>query len=231
MVTRKDLSLAYSPGVAAACEAIVKDSAEAASLTSRANLVAVISNGTAVWGSAILGPWRLNPLWKGKRLYLKKFAAIDAFDLEINESNVEKLVDIIASLEPTFEGINLEDIKAPDCFLIEKKLKERLKIPVFHDDQHGTAIITTAAVLNGLKLVKKSIENVVCVTSGAGSAALACLDLLVFLGCGRKISLLQTEPGSFMRDVLTIRVSIKRAMRKKQNSGLWKKPLREPIFS
>lgn len=180
--TQEDLALAYSPGVAAASEAIQNDPQEAAFLTARANLVAVISNGTAVLGLGNIGPLGAKPVMEGKAVLFKKFAGIDVFDIEINEENPDKLVDIIASLEPTFGGINLEDIKAPECFYVEQKLKERLKIPVFHDDQHGTAIIVGAAALNALKLVKKDIKEVKLVTSGAGAAAIACLDILVSLG-------------------------------------------------
>jgi malate dehydrogenase (oxaloacetate-decarboxylating)(NADP+) len=182
LITQRDLALAYSPGVAAACEAIVADPGEARSLTSRGNLVAVITNGTAVLGLGNIGPLAGKPVMEGKGCLFKKFAGIDVFDIEINETNPDKLVDIIASLEPTFGGINLEDIKAPECFYIERKLRERMKVPVFHDDQHGTAIIVAAAVLNGLKVVGKDIKKVKLVTSGAGAAAIACLDLLVSLG-------------------------------------------------
>lgn len=182
LATQKDLALAYSPGVAAACDAIVADPAEAAKLTVRSNLVAVITNGTAVLGLGAIGPLAAKPVMEGKAVLFKKFAGIDVFDLEIDERNPDKLVDIIASLEPTFGGINLEDIKAPECFYVEEELKKRLNIPVFHDDQHGTAIIVAAAILNGLKLVDKSIASVKLVTSGAGAAALACLDLLLAFG-------------------------------------------------
>lgn len=180
--TQEDLALAYSPGVAAASEAIKADPQEAACLTGRANLVAVISNGTAVLGLGNIGPLAAKPVMEGKAVLFKKFAGIDVFDIEINELDSVKLVDIIASLEPTFGGINLEDIKAPECFYVERELKKRLKIPVFHDDQHGTAIIVGAAVLNGLKLLNKKIETVKLITSGAGAAAIACLDILVTLG-------------------------------------------------
>jgi len=182
LTNQRDLSLAYSPGVAAACDEIVADPANAYKYTSRGNLVAVISNGTAVLGLGNIGALAGKPVMEGKGVLFKKFADIDVFDLEINENDPDKLVDIIASLEPTFGGINLEDIKAPECFYVEQKLRERLKIPVFHDDQHGTAIITGAAVLNGLLVVGKKIEEVRLVCSGAGAAAIACLDLLVGLG-------------------------------------------------
>ncbi|HEX5337033.1 MAG TPA: NADP-dependent malic enzyme [Gallionella sp.] len=182
MITQRDLALAYSPGVAAACELIVEDPAEVRSMTARGNLVAVISNGTAVLGLGNIGPLAAKPVMEGKGVLFKKFAGIDVFDLEIAELDPDKLVDIIASLEPTFGGINLEDIKAPECFYIERKLRERMKIPVFHDDQHGTAIIVGAALLNGLKVVGKDIAKIKLVVSGAGAAALACLDMLVGLG-------------------------------------------------
>ena len=182
LTNQYDLSLAYSPGVAFACEEIVADPNEASTLTSRANLVGVITNGTAVLGLGPIGPLAAKPVMEGKGVLFKKFANIDVFDLEIDERDPDKLIDTIASLEPTFGGINLEDIKAPECFYIEKKLRERMKIPVFHDDQHGTAIVVGAAILNGLHLVGKDLATVKVVTSGAGAAALACLDLLVMLG-------------------------------------------------
>jgi malate dehydrogenase (oxaloacetate-decarboxylating)(NADP+) len=179
---QRDLSLAYSPGVAYACTAIQENPQEAAALTSRANLVAVITNGTAVLGLGNIGALAGKPVMEGKGCLFKKFAGIDVFDIEIDETDPDKIVEVVAALEPTFGGINLEDIKAPECFYIEKKLRERMKIPVFHDDQHGTAIVTAAAVLNGLKIVGKDIGKVKLVASGAGAAALACLDLLVSLG-------------------------------------------------
>ncbi len=182
LTNQYDLSLAYSPGVAYACEEIVADPAEVSTLTSRANLVGVITNGTAVLGLGAIGPLAAKPVMEGKGVLFKKFANIDVFDLEIEERDPDKLIDTIASLEPTFGGINLEDIKAPECFYIEKKLRERMKIPVFHDDQHGTAIVVGAAILNGLHLIGKDLSTVKIVTSGAGAAALACLDLLVMLG-------------------------------------------------
>ncbi|WP_306394768.1 NADP-dependent malic enzyme [Telluria beijingensis] len=182
LLNQRDLALAYSPGVAAPCEEIVKDPANAYKYTARGNLVAVISNGTAVLGLGNIGPLASKPVMEGKGVLFKKFAAIDVFDIEINETDPDKLVDIIASLEPTFGGVNLEDIKAPECFYIERKLRERMKIPVFHDDQHGTAIIVGAAILNGLKVVGKNIKECKLVVSGAGAAALACLDLIVDLG-------------------------------------------------
>ncbi len=186
LTNQRDLALAYSPGVAAPCEEIVADPVNAFKYTSRGNLVAVITNGTAVLGLGDIGPLAAKPVMEGKAVLFKKFSGIDVFDIEINEKDPDKLVDIIASLEPTFGGINLEDIKAPDCFYVERKLRERMKIPVFHDDQHGTAIVVGAAILNGLKVVGKDIKQVKLVTSGAGAAALACLGLLVKLGLPRE---------------------------------------------
>src|ERR671912_2179004 len=183
---QRDLALAYSPGVAAACEAIAADPSEAATLTSRQNLVAVISNGTAVLGLGDIGPLASKPVMEGKAVLFKKFAGIDVFDIEVAEKQVDKLVEVIAAIEPTFGGINLEDIKAPECFEVEERLKARMGIPVFHDDQHGTAIIVGAAVLNALELAGKRFEDVKVVTSGAGAAALACLNLLVTLGARRE---------------------------------------------
>ena len=182
MVNQRDLSLAYSPGVAAPCEEIVKDPANAFKYTSRGNLVAVISNGTAVLGLGDIGPLASKPVMEGKGVLFKKFAGVDVFDIEIDEKDPAKLVDIIASLEPTFGAVNLEDIKAPDCFYVERELRKRMKIPVFHDDQHGTAITVAAAMVNGLKVAGKKIEEVKLVASGAGAAALACLDVMVGLG-------------------------------------------------
>ena len=182
LITQRDLALAYSPGVAAACEAIVESPNEARNLTVRGNLVAVVTNGTAVLGLGNIGPLAAKPVMEGKAVLFKKFAGINVFDIELAENDPDKLVEIIAALEPTFGGINLEDIKAPECFYIEKKLRSRMKIPVFHDDQHGTAIIVGAAVVNGLRVVGKNIGKVKLVVSGAGAAALACLDMLVALG-------------------------------------------------
>ena len=187
LINQHDLALAYSPGVAAPCEEIVKDPNNAFKYTSRGNLVAVVTNGTAVLGLGDIGPLASKPVMEGKGVLFKKFAGIDVFDIEIDEKHdLDRLVDIIAALEPTFGGINLEDIKAPDCFYVERKLRERMKIPVFHDDQHGTAIVVGAAILNGLKVVGKDIHQVKLVTSGAGAAALACLGLLVKLGLPRE---------------------------------------------
>ncbi|MGF6530825.1 MULTISPECIES: NADP-dependent malic enzyme [Paraburkholderia] len=182
MINQRDLALAYSPGVAFACEEIVENPLNAARFTSRSNLVGVVTNGTAVLGLGNIGPLASKPVMEGKAVLFKKFAGIDVFDIELNESDPHKLVEVIAALEPTFGGINLEDIKAPDCFIVERECRKRMKIPVFHDDQHGTAIVVAAAITNGLKVVGKSIKEVKLVSSGAGAAALACLDLLVDIG-------------------------------------------------
>ena len=195
MVTQRDLSLAYSPGVAEACNAIAADPHEARNLTSRGNLVAVVTNGTAVLGLGNIGPLAGKPVMEGKGCLFKKFAGIDVFDIELDEHDPDKLVDIIAALEPTFGGINLEDIKAPECFYIERRLRERMKIPVFHDDQHGTAIVAAAAILNGLRYVGKDIGAARLVCSGAGAAAIACLDLLVSLGLKRENVLVADSKG------------------------------------
>jgi malate dehydrogenase (oxaloacetate-decarboxylating)(NADP+) len=186
LTNQRDLALAYSPGVAAVCEEILRDPTEARHLTSRGNLIGVVTNGTAVLGLGAIGPLAAKPVMEGKAVLFKKFAGIDCFDIEINERDPDRLVDIIAALEPTFGGINLEDIKAPECFYVERKLRERLNIPVFHDDQHGTAIIVSAAILNGLRVVGKDLAQVKLVSSGAGAAALSCLDLLVSLGLPRE---------------------------------------------
>jgi malate dehydrogenase (oxaloacetate-decarboxylating)(NADP+) len=186
MVNQHDLSLAYSPGVAAACEEIVADPTNAFRYTARGNLVAVVTNGSAVLGLGNIGPLASKPVMEGKAVLFKKFAGIDVFDLEVDEPDLDRLIDVIAALEPTFGGINLEDIKAPDCFYVERKLRERMKIPVFHDDQHGTAIVVGAALLNALEVVGKPIDQIKLVTSGAGAAALACLGLLVKLGVPRE---------------------------------------------
>jgi malate dehydrogenase (oxaloacetate-decarboxylating)(NADP+) len=195
MVTQRDLSLAYSPGVAEACREIVRDPREADTLTARGNLVAVVTNGTAVLGLGNIGALAGKPVMEGKGCLFKKFAGIDVFDIELDEHDPDKLVDIIAALEPTFGGINLEDIKAPECFYIERRLRERMKIPVFHDDQHGTAIVAAAAVLNGLRYVGKDIAEARLVCSGAGAAAIACLDLLVSLGLRREHVLVTDSKG------------------------------------
>jgi malate dehydrogenase (oxaloacetate-decarboxylating)(NADP+) len=182
LTNQRDLALAYSPGVAAACDEIVRDAAEARNLTARGNLIGVVTNGTAVLGLGPIGPLAAKPVMEGKAVLFKTFAGIDCYDIEVNERDPDKLVEIIAALEPTFGGINLEDIKAPECFYVERKLRERLQIPVFHDDQHGTAIVVGAAITNGLRVVGKDLGKVKVVCSGAGAAALACLDLLVSLG-------------------------------------------------
>ncbi|MBT4386602.1 MAG: NADP-dependent malic enzyme, partial [Betaproteobacteria bacterium] len=182
LTNQRDLALAYSPGVAYACKAIEEDPTLAAKYTSRANLVGVVTNGSAVLGLGNIGPLAGKPVMEGKACLFKKFAGIDVFDIELAETDPDKLVDIIAALEPTLGGINLEDIKAPECFYIEKKLKEKLTIPVFHDDQHGTAIFVGAAIINGLKVVGKNLRDVRLVCSGAGAAAIACLNLLLTLG-------------------------------------------------
>ncbi|HSN33462.1 MAG TPA: NADP-dependent malic enzyme, partial [Ideonella sp.] len=186
LINQRDLALAYSPGVAAACEEIVADPVHAFRYTARGNLVAVVTNGTAVLGLGDIGPLAAKPVMEGKAVLFKKFAGIDVFDLEIAERDLDRLVDVIAALEPTFGGVNLEDIKAPDCFYVERKLRERMKIPVFHDDQHGTAIVVGAALLNGLKVLGKDVARVKLVASGAGAAALACLGMLLKLGLPRE---------------------------------------------
>lgn len=195
LANRRDLSLAYSPGVAYACELIKQDPTTAASVTSRGNLVGVITNGTAVLGLGNIGPLAGKPVMEGKAVLFKKFANIDVFDIEINETDVDRLVDIITALEPTFGGINLEDIKAPECFLVEARLRERMNIPVFHDDQHGTAIVAAAAVYNGLQVVNKRIEDVKLVVSGAGAASIACVDLLVSMGLCKENTYLSDSRG------------------------------------
>ncbi len=182
LATQRDLALAYSPGVAAPCLEIEKDPLKAYKYTARGNLVAVISNGTAVLGLGNIGALAGKPVMEGKGVLFKKFAGIDVFDIEVDELDPDKFIEVVAALEPTFGGINLEDIKAPECFYIEQKLRERMNIPVFHDDQHGTAIISTAAILNGLRVVEKNISDVRMVVSGAGAAAIACMNLLVALG-------------------------------------------------
>jgi len=182
LLSQRDLSLAYSPGVAAACEEILADPVNAFRYTARGNLVGVVTNGTAVLGLGNIGPLAAKPVMEGKAVLFKRFAGIDVFDIEIDQPDLDRFVDTVAALEPTFGAINLEDVKAPDCFYVERKLRERMKIPVFHDDQHGTAIVVAAAMLNGLRVVRKSIGEVKLVCSGAGAAALACLDLLVDLG-------------------------------------------------
>jgi malate dehydrogenase (oxaloacetate-decarboxylating)(NADP+) len=195
LTTQHELALAYTPGVAVACEAIVESPDNAMLYTSRGNLVAVISNGTAVLGLGKIGALASKPVMEGKGVLFKKFGGVNVFDLEIDETDPQKLVDIIASLEPTFGGINLEDIKAPECFFVEDELKRRMKIPVFHDDQHGTAIVAAAAILNALKIVEKDIGQVRFVCSGAGAAAIACMDLLVYLGLNKENILVCDSKG------------------------------------
>ena len=192
---QRDLALAYSPGVAAACREIVNDPLAASQMTARSNLVAVITNGSAVLGLGDIGPLASKPVMEGKGVLFKKFAGIDVFDIEIDEKDPDKLIDIIASLEPSFGGINLEDIKAPECFEIEKRLRERMNIPVFHDDQHGTAIIVAAAVFNGLEVVGKSIDQVRVVTSGAGASAQGCLRMLMNMGLPKENIMLADRQG------------------------------------
>lgn len=195
LANQYDLALAYSPGVAAACDAIAQDESQARELTARGNLVAVVTNGTAVLGLGNIGPLAAKPVMEGKACLFKKFAGIDVFDIEINASNVEEIVTVVSALEPTFGAINLEDIKAPECFEVERKLQDRLNIPVFHDDQHGTAIIVGAAMLNALRLVGKNIQEIRLIASGAGAAGLACLDLLVSLGLRRENILVADRHG------------------------------------
>ncbi len=217
MDDRDDLALAYTPGVAEPCRVIAKDPSQARELTARGNLIAVISNGTAVLGLGNIGALASKPVMEGKAVLFKKFANIDAFDIEINETDTDKLVEIIASLEPTFGGINLEDIKAPECFEIERRLKERMNIPVFHDDQHGTAVIVGAAILNGLELLGKSIKTVRLVVSGAGAAALACLDLLRELGLPREHIIVCDSKGVVHTDRDDIKDPYKKAYAAKTN--------------
>ena len=197
LVSQRDLALAYSPGVAAACEAIVDDPNQASQMTARGNLVAVVTNGTAVLGLGDIGPLASKPVMEGKGVLFQKFAGIDVFDIELDERDPDKLVEIIASLEPTFGGINLEDIKAPECFIVERKLRERMKVPVFHDDQHGTAIIVGAALINALEVVGKDIAQVTLATAGAGAAGIACLDMLVALGL-KPENILATDRGGVL---------------------------------
>ena len=196
LATQRDLALAYSPGVATACQAIVSDPDEAINLTARGNMVGVITNGTAVLGLGTIGPLAsTKPVMEGKAVLFKKFAGIDVFDIEIDETDPAKMVEIIAALEPTFGAINLEDIKSPECFVVEGELRKRMNIPVFHDDQHGTAIVIGAAVLNGLRVVDKSIEDVRLVSTGGGAATIACLDLLVSMGLAKENIILVDHVG------------------------------------
>src|SRR5580693_6455340 len=186
LLNQSDLALAYSPGVAAACEAIVEDPLNVFRFTARGNLVGVITNGTAVLGLGAIGPLAAKPVMEGKAVLFKKFAGIDVFDIEIEQADPYKLIEVVAALEPTFGAINLEDIKAPECFIVERELRKRMRIPVFHDDQHGTAITVGAAVLNGLTVCRKEMGQIKLVVSGAGAAALACVDLLIDLGMRRE---------------------------------------------
>ncbi len=195
LANQRDLALAYSPGVAAACDAIVADPAEAATVTSRGNLVAVVSNGTAVLGLGAIGALASKPVMEGKAVLFKKFAGIDVFDIEVDENDPHKLIEVVAAIAPTFGAINLEDIKAPDCFIVEKALRERLDIPVFHDDQHGTAIVVAAAIMNGLSLVNKKIEKIKLVSAGGGAAGIACLNQLLALGLKRENVILSDHKG------------------------------------
>jgi malate dehydrogenase (oxaloacetate-decarboxylating)(NADP+) len=200
LATQRDLALAYSPGVAAPCLEIEKDPLAAYKYTARGNLVAVISNGTAVLGLGNIGALAGKPVMEGKGVLFKKFAGIDVFDIEVDETDPDKFINVVAALEPTFGGINLEDIKAPECFYIEQKLRERMNIPVFHDDQHGTAIISTAAILNGLRVVEKNISDVRMVVSGAGAAAIACMNLLVALGMQKHNIVVCDSKGVIYKD-------------------------------
>ncbi len=195
MSTPRDLALAYTPGVSLACEAIANDASEASRFTARGNLIGVISNGTAVLGMGAIGALASKPVMEGKAVLFKKFAGIDVFDIEIEERDTDKLVEIIAGLEATFGGINLEDIKAPECFAVESQLKKRMKIPVFHDDQHGTAVVTAAAVVNALCILNKQLKDVKVTVSGAGSAAIACLDLLVSMGLSKNNIIITDRSG------------------------------------
>lgn len=195
MLTPRDLALAYTPGVAVACEAIANNPSAASRFTARSNLIGVISNGTAVLGLGAIGALASKPVMEGKAVLFKRFAGIDVFDIEIEERDPDKLVEIIAGLEATFGGINLEDIKAPECFAVERELKKRMKIPVFHDDQHGTAVVTAAAVINGLQIVNKELKEARITVSGAGSAAIACLDLLVRMGLRKENILVIDRQG------------------------------------
>src|SRR3954471_16337238 len=196
VVTQRELSLAYSPGVAAACEEIVRDPTEVASLTTKGNLVAVISNGTAVLGLGNIGPLAAKPVMEGKGLLFKIFADIDVFDIEVDETDVDAFVKTVKAIAPTFGGINLEDIKAPECFEIEKRLKKELNIPIMHDDQHGTAIISAAALLNALKLAKKKIADINIVVSGAGASAISCAKLYLSLGADKNKIIMFDSSGA-----------------------------------
>ena len=218
---QRDLSLAYSPGVAYPCLDIQADPAKAAEYTSRGNLVGVITNGTAVLGLGDIGPLAGKPVMEGKGCLFKKFAGIDVFDIELAERDPDKLVEIIMALEPTLGGVNLEDIKAPECFYIERELRQKMKIPVFHDDQHGTAIISGAALVNGLELVGKPIGDVKVAVSGAGAAALACLDIFVPWGSIRRMSMWPTPRASSTRAARAATTSRRHAMRRTPRPARW----------
>jgi len=227
---QRDLALAYSPGVAAACEEIVSDPANAASLTARANLVAVVTNGTAVLGLGNIGPLASKPVMEGKAVLFKKFAGIDVFDIELDCTDVETFCNVVAALEPTFGGINLEDIKAPECFEIEDCLSERMGIPAFHDDQHGTAIIVAAAILNGLAVAGKNLGEVKIVTSGAGAAALACLNLLVDLGARRENIWVNDIEGLVYKAARNQWTAGRRRLPRRRSCGGSARPLQAPMF-
>ena len=229
--TQRDLSLAYSPGVAFACEEIVKDPAAAARLTARANLVAVITNGFAALGLGNIGPLASKPVMEGKAVLFKKFAGIDVFDIELDAKDPDRFVEAVAALEPTFGAINLEDIKAPECFEIERKLRDRVRIPLMHDDQHGTAIVVAAAILNGLKVVGKDIRNVKLACCGGGAAALACLDLLVSLGLSRE-HIMVTDRVGVVYEGRTEEMNLTwPAMRVQHICGAWARRWLMRIFS
>ena len=231
MATQRDLSLAYSPGVAIPCEEIAADPLKALDYTSRGNLVAVISNGTAVLGLGDIGALASKPVMEGKAVLFKKFANIDSIDIEINEKDPKKLIEIIAALEPTFGGINLEDIKAPECFEIETELRKRMKIPVFHDDQHGTAIITTAAITNWLLLKNRKWDDVKLVANGAGAAALACLNLLVEAGLPKKNIIVCDRKGVVYKAVRKAWTRTRKSMLPKPTSAPSLKRWKELTYS
>jgi malate dehydrogenase (oxaloacetate-decarboxylating)(NADP+) len=231
LTNQRDLALAYSPGVAAACDEIVRDPREAATLTARGNLVGVVTNGTAVLGLGNIGALAGKPVMEGKAVLFKKFAGLDCFDIEIDERDPDKLIDMICALEPTFGGINLEDIKSPECFYIERKCRERMKIPVFHDDQHGTAIIVGAAVVNGLRIVGKKFEDVKLVCSGAGAArspASICWSGWV---CGARTSSSPTSRGSSTKAAPRKWTTTRRATRSRRRRARWPRSCRVPTSS
>ena len=231
VANQTDLSLAYSPGVAHACEEIARDPAAAARLTARGNLVAVIGNGTAVLGLGDIGPLAAKPVMEGKAVLFKKFAGIDVYDIEVAETDPEKFVEAVARLEPTFGGINLEDIKAPECFEIERRLKARMNIPVFHDDQHGTAIVVAAGILNGLKVVGKKLEDVTLVASGAGAAALACLNLLIALGLKRENITISDIKGVVYKGRKELMDPYRSHSRARRRPARWPRSCRGPTSS